>query len=73
MVNRVNPVFFTMDTVFKTHYHWDHIQGLPFFGAAFREENRFNICGEQKKGTSIQEILSEQMEPPYFLVQLENH
>jgi len=58
-------------SIFLTHYHWDHIQGLPFFEAAFREENRFNIYGEQKKGTAIQEILSEQMEPPYFPVQLD--
>ena len=58
-------------SIFLTHYHWDHIQGLPFFGAAFREENRFSIYGEQKKGTLIQEILSEQMEPPYFPVQLD--
>jgi phosphoribosyl 1,2-cyclic phosphodiesterase len=55
-----------------THYHWDHIQGLPFFSPAFRSENRFHIYGEPKKGTSIQEILSEQMQPPYFPVSLDS-
>jgi phosphoribosyl 1,2-cyclic phosphodiesterase len=55
-----------------THYHWDHIQGLPFFTPAFRKENRFSIYGEPKKGTSIHEILSDQMEPPYFPVALES-
>jgi phosphoribosyl 1,2-cyclic phosphodiesterase len=55
-------------SVLLTHYHWDHIQGLPFFVPAFREENRFNLYGEWKKGAPIQKILSEQMEPPYFPV-----
>jgi phosphoribosyl 1,2-cyclic phosphodiesterase len=55
-----------------THYHWDHIQGLPFFSPAFRSENRFQIYAEPKKGTSIHEILSEQMQPPYFPVSLDS-
>jgi phosphoribosyl 1,2-cyclic phosphodiesterase len=55
-----------------THYHWDHIQGLPFFSPAFRSENRFHIYAEPKKGTSIHEILSEQMQPPYFPVSLDS-
>ena len=55
-------------SVFLTHYHWDHIQGLPFFEPAFRSENRFHMYGEQKRGFSIQKILSEQMQPPYFPV-----
>ena len=58
-------------SLFLTHYHWDHIQGLPFFEPAFRGENRFVIYGEQKKGASIEEILSEQMQSPYFPVSLE--
>jgi len=58
-------------SLFLTHYHWDHIQGLPFFEPAFREENRFVMYGERKKGASIEEILSEQMQSPYFPVSLE--
>jgi phosphoribosyl 1,2-cyclic phosphodiesterase len=58
-------------SLFLTHYHWDHIQGLPFFGPAFRSENRFLIYGERKRGSSIEEILSEQMQAPYFPVSLE--
>ncbi len=26
-------------SIFFTHYHWDHIQGLPFFFPARRTEN----------------------------------
>lgn len=31
--------------MFFTHYHWDHIQGVPFFTPAFREGNSFHIHG----------------------------
>lgn len=58
-------------SLFLTHYHWDHIQGLPFFEPAFRRENRFNIYGEPKKRLSIHQILCEQMESPYFPIDME--
>ncbi|NEO26540.1 MAG: MBL fold metallo-hydrolase, partial [Kamptonema sp. SIO4C4] len=32
--------------VFFTHYHWDHIQGVPFFFPAFNEEDCFYIHGQ---------------------------
>ncbi len=28
-----------------THYHWDHIQGLPFFEPFFQPENQIHIYG----------------------------
>jgi phosphoribosyl 1,2-cyclic phosphodiesterase len=31
--------------MFFTHYHWDHIQGVPFFKPAFMEGNCFHIYG----------------------------
>jgi phosphoribosyl 1,2-cyclic phosphodiesterase len=58
-------------SIFLTHYHWDHIQGLPFFVPAFRGKNRFHIYGEHKNGASIYEILAEQMQDPYFPVPLD--
>ena len=62
---------FWRGNVFLTHYHWDHIQGLPFFEPALRSKNRFRIFAERKKGLSIEHILSEQMESPYFPVSLD--
>jgi phosphoribosyl 1,2-cyclic phosphodiesterase len=59
-------------SIFLTHCHWDHIQGLPFFTPAFRDENRFYIYGETKKGARLEEILSEQMQPLYFPVEMEH-
>jgi len=32
--------------MFFTHYHWDHIQGIPFFLPAFGEETCFHIHGQ---------------------------
>ena len=31
--------------MFFTHYHWDHIQGFPFFQPVFMPGNRFHIYG----------------------------
>lgn len=31
--------------MFFTHYHWDHIQGVPFFSPAFNPGNCFHIHG----------------------------
>lgn len=57
--------------IFLSHYHWDHIQGLPFFTPAFRAENRFHLFGERKKGVDLHAILAEQMQTPYFPVPMD--
>lgn len=54
--------------IFLSHYHWDHIQGLPFFQPAFRPDNRFHLFGEQKRGADLYTLLREQMQTPYFPV-----
>lgn len=53
---------------FLTHYHWDHIQGLPFFAPAFIKGNAFELYGEPKGGMDVKQILSDQMIDPYFPV-----
>ena len=55
-------------SIFFTHYHWDHIQGLPFFAPARRAENRFHLYGENKEGIDLEAILRRQMQEPYFPV-----
>lgn len=32
-------------TILFSHFHWDHIQGFPFFVPAYREEFSFDIYG----------------------------
>jgi len=59
-------------SIFLSHYHWDHIQGLPFFDPAYRSENRFRIYGKTRHGSTIGEILAEQMEAPYFPIDMDS-
>jgi phosphoribosyl 1,2-cyclic phosphodiesterase len=49
--------------IFFSHFHWDHIMGLPFFGPAFNPSIQVEFYSPQ---TYIEKILSYQMLPPYF-------
>jgi phosphoribosyl 1,2-cyclic phosphodiesterase len=57
-----------------THFHWDHIQGFPFFAPAYDPSRRINILalGKGRKTKNLQEIFRTQMQTEYFPVQLEN-
>src|SRR5579864_4386057 len=48
-------------TLLISHYHWDHIQGLPFFGPAFNPRSSIHIIGPSPDGRSPREILACQM------------
>ena len=60
--------------IFFTHLHWDHIQGFPFFGPAFRKGNTFRIHGERRGEdrlkTIMETVLDGQMTDPNFPVPL---
>jgi len=53
-----------------SHPHWDHIQGLPFFLPAFREEFELNIYGYDSNNQELEKTLANQMDPVYFPVQM---
>jgi len=56
--------------VFVSHFHWDHIQGIPFFGPLYdRSENRFSFHSS-KRTRSLKRVMEEQMASPYFPVDL---
>ncbi|MCB9547840.1 MAG: MBL fold metallo-hydrolase [Myxococcales bacterium] len=55
-------------SLFLTHMHWDHIQGIPFFRPAFQRGNRLAIYGERKGDRSLHEMLAGQMTDPNFPV-----
>ncbi len=57
-------------TMLFTHYHWDHLQGFPFFTAAYMPNNTLNIYGNTPGGESLEDILSGQMQGAYFPVPL---
>lgn len=56
--------------MFFSHFHWDHIQGFPFFAPAFMKGNRFDLFGARKLSSTIAETLSGQMNYPNFPVSL---
>jgi phosphoribosyl 1,2-cyclic phosphodiesterase len=57
--------------IFLTHAHWDHIQGIPFFGPIFQRGNHFTIWGSQALENSIDRIVRDQMNPVVFPVTFE--
>jgi phosphoribosyl 1,2-cyclic phosphodiesterase len=50
-----------------THFHWDHIQGLPFFEPLYRPECDLSVWSVVSP-ERVQEILEVQMSAPYFPV-----
>ncbi|MES2392218.1 MAG: MBL fold metallo-hydrolase [Acidobacteriota bacterium] len=57
----------TVVHIFLTHFHWDHVQGLPFFAPIY--DPRFHIHFHSMRTPSeLQAILSAQMRAPFFPV-----
>lgn len=57
-------------TFLFSHFHWDHIQGFPFFRPAFIATNEFTLYGPASSDDEIEATFARQMEPPYFPVPL---
>ncbi|EWY40067.1 beta-lactamase [Skermanella stibiiresistens SB22] len=56
-------------TVLLSHFHLDHIAGMPFFQPAYNPEFSFRVMAARFKGCpNIHSILASQMEPPLFPV-----
>ncbi len=56
--------------VFLTHFHWDHIQGIPFFGPLYSARNTVTFYGHGALGHP-ERMLGGQMQEPYFPVGLD--
>jgi len=56
--------------VFATHLHFDHIQGLPFFGPALRPDTRVAVYGPRQTGIPLSNVFAAFIRPPYFPVGL---
>jgi phosphoribosyl 1,2-cyclic phosphodiesterase len=59
--------------IFVTHYHWDHIQGIPFFSPLYAEQNRlhfYSFRSEYLGADSLKRVFEAQMAHPYFPVDL---
>lgn len=57
--------------VFLTHYHWDHISGLPFFVPAFLPDYSIDFYGPADSPAELEEHIAQQMRAPYFPVETE--
>jgi phosphoribosyl 1,2-cyclic phosphodiesterase len=57
-----------------SHFHWDHIQGFPFFDPAFNKKQKINILamGSGREINCLEEIFKVQMQKEYFPVPLAN-
>ncbi len=53
--------------LFMTHFHWDHIQGFPFFVPAYIPGNRIMIYGVHR---DLRRSFMRQQEGPFFPVPL---
>ena len=57
-------------TILLTHLHWDHVQGLPFFGAGDRDGSRVTLLlPQQEDGAAAAEVLARGMSPPHFPIE----
>lgn len=53
-------------TILYSHYHWDHLLGLPFFSPIYNDKNEFTIIGR----TGLKEALNNFLKAPNFPVKL---
>ena len=51
-----------------THFHWDHLQGIPFFRPGWVKGNRITFASPMP---SLERVLRDQMKPPYFPVTMD--
>lgn len=54
-------------TILFSHLHWDHIQGIPFFGPLYNPESRITLAGPE----GLEDALRAQMSRPNFPVGME--
>ncbi len=59
-------------SAFVTHLHFDHVQGLPFFGPAIRQGTLLTIYGPSKDATTLEHSFAAFVRPPYFPVGLDD-
>ncbi len=57
-------------TVLLTHFHWDHIQGLPFFFPLHQAGTRLDVFGPAEDDLAVRDRLQHQMEPAFFPIPL---
>ena len=57
--------------IFISHYHWDHIQGIPFFLPLYEKDRKVIFHGLTANGNNIADVLSNQMNDNYFPIKID--
>lgn len=58
--------------IFLTHFHWDHVQGFPFFAPAYDPEFDLRIFGPVQRGVGLETLIKKQMGPISFPIPYES-
>jgi len=56
--------------IFLSHFHWDHIQGIPFFAPLYTHPTSKFFFHSSNRTRGLQRALEEQMSDPYFPVNM---
>jgi phosphoribosyl 1,2-cyclic phosphodiesterase len=56
--------------VFVSHFHWDHIQGMPFFRPLYGMPPNHFVFHSSGRTRQLKQVMEEQMAAPYFPVGL---
>src|ERR1700716_3094367 len=57
--------------VFVSHFHWDHIQGIPFFRPLYDNPNSQFSFHSSSRVRGLKQVMAEQMASPYLPVNLD--
>ena len=61
----------TESIILLTHFHWDHIIGIPFFAPFFSDKYSFTIYGPKDSSTEMYDTINNILAKDYFPVNLE--
>ena len=53
-----------------THFHWDHVQGLPFFTPLQSANTALHVYGPGDRDTPMEDTFGQFMGPPYFPIRV---
>ena len=56
--------------IFLSHFHWDHIQGIPFFLPLYSDRGGHFFFHSSNRTRGLQRAIEEQMSDPYFPVNM---
>jgi phosphoribosyl 1,2-cyclic phosphodiesterase len=58
-------------TALVSHLHWDHVQGIPFFGPMLADGARLDLYAPVQESGPLEDAVRSFMSPPYFPVEID--